>query len=166
MTSFALLNDLLIASDGRIYSQDRELTQFPHVRGKYRAVNHGRRTHYVHRLVAQAHAVPAEGEVVRHWDDNGWNNDASNLVWGTYQDNADDAMRNGRAVAGESHPHANLTDSTVYRARVMKANGTHIDEITAFLGVSKWTVYDALNGRTWKHVPMPEGFDPSRRTDR
>lgn len=50
---------------------------------------------YVHRLVMQGFGEPgAPDALVRHRDDNPFNNHISNLEWGTYADNAADRKRN------------------------------------------------------------------------
>lgn len=58
----------------------------------------GRRWHVkVHQLLLLTFIGPQPfpGAVGRHLDDNPMNYDLSNLAWGTRQDNADDAKRNG-----------------------------------------------------------------------
>jgi len=44
------------------------------------------------------------GQLCRHLDDNISNNHLSNLAWGTYQDNTNDAIRNG--IVGKGTPSA------------------------------------------------------------
>lgn len=59
------------------------------------------RQYPVHRLVAVAFIPNPENlPLVRHWDDDGLNNVASNLRWGTHSNNRFDSVRNG------SHHHA------------------------------------------------------------
>lgn len=51
---------------------------------------------YVHRLMAKAFIPnPNEDPIVRHLDDEKWNNDIQNLSWGTMKDNHADCVRNG-----------------------------------------------------------------------
>jgi thymidylate synthase ThyX len=56
---------------------------------------------FVHDLVCRAFIgpPPKEGLEVRHWDGNELNNWASNLLWGTTQENAEDRSRHGRTPA-------------------------------------------------------------------
>lgn len=56
----------------------------------------------VHRLVLEAFVGPPPfpGALGLHFDDNKLNNHVSNLRWGTYRDNWEDAQRNGIAVVG------------------------------------------------------------------
>ena len=57
-----------------------------------------RKTYAIHVLVAQAfHGPPPfPGAYVLHRNDNGWDNRAENLYWGSASDNARDAVSNGR----------------------------------------------------------------------
>lgn len=57
---------------------------------------------YAHVLVMEAFVGPRpEGLIIRHWDDDKSNNVVSNLLYGTYLDNARDAKRNrARRMAG------------------------------------------------------------------
>lgn len=58
--------------------------------------NGRRRVCTVHRLLAEAFLPNPKGlEVVRHLDDNKLNNALSNLCWGSYSDNVQDAKANG-----------------------------------------------------------------------
>ena len=51
---------------------------------------------YLHRMMAEAFIPnPHNYPEVRHWDDNAFNNDLDNLVWGTQLDNTRDCIRNG-----------------------------------------------------------------------
>lgn len=53
---------------------------------------------YVHRLMAKAFIPNPNGHpIVRHLDDEKWNNDIQNLSWGTMKDNSADCIRNGHA---------------------------------------------------------------------
>lgn len=62
------------------------------------------KTHYIHQLVARAFLDNPDGlPVVRHLDDVKENNHVSNLAWGTWADNSQDAIRNGRSFDTNSH---------------------------------------------------------------
>ena len=56
----------------------------------YPTVRCGRRTVYVHQLVAEAFMGPSEGRVVRHVDGNKLNPHVDNLIYGSQRDNARD----------------------------------------------------------------------------
>ena len=66
---------------------------------------------YLHHMMAEAFIPNPLGlPFVRHLDDNPWNNDLSNLAWGTKRDNHNDCVRNG-------HFH-HLTDDDRAKARL------------------------------------------------
>lgn len=53
------------------------------------------RLYFVHRLVAEAFIDNPHGDpIVRHLNDDRYNNEVSNLAWGTIGDNAKDMIRN------------------------------------------------------------------------
>lgn len=64
------------------------------------------KTHFIHRLVAEAFLDNEEGNpLVRHLDDVRENNRLENLAWGTHSDNAYDAIRNGRKISPPKKTH-------------------------------------------------------------
>lgn len=76
-------------------------------------------TRSVHSLVAEAFLGPRpEGQEVRHLDGNGMNNDVSNLVYGTRQQNQRDRVEHGtHYLSNRTHCPANheYTDENTYR---------------------------------------------------
>ena len=84
---------LLISEDGRVF---REVGQWSDKYG-YQLITHKHKNHYVHRLVAKQF-VPGrseENKIAMHKDDNPQNNHASNIKWGTSQQNNMDAVLHG-----------------------------------------------------------------------
>ena len=82
-----------------------------------------RRTMQLGRAVLLAHS-PAPGAWAHalHHDGDPWNNDPSNLYWGTPQDNVADAVRHGThspppVMPGTKHPNCKLTDAQVEAIR-------------------------------------------------
>lgn len=78
--------------------------------------------YYVHRLVLLAFVgQPPHGTEGCHRDDNGANNDLSNLYWGTRSENLYDMVRNRRhAFANKTHckwGHEFVPGNTFYTAR-------------------------------------------------
>lgn len=94
-----------------------------------------------------------EGLSVCHLDGNNRNDHVSNLAYQTHQMNMDDRSRHGTTVLGTRHPKAKLTPTDVQTIRML--NGVYsMTEMAAMFGISHMSVWQVLNGRTWKHVPM------------
>lgn len=88
------------------------------------------------------------------------------LFLGTRSDNASDAVRKGRmkngpewreecksrAVRGESHTCARLTEEIVRQLKSMDSNRPSSHQLSKMLGVSARTIRDVWNGKTWSHV--------------
>lgn len=105
-----------VTEDGHVFSTEsnwrgycrRELEQHPNADGypSVRVQIGGRRKRLaVHRLVAMwfLPARPSPLHQIRHLDGDKANPAASNLAWGTEQDNADDRERHGRTSRGPRH---------------------------------------------------------------
>jgi hypothetical protein len=56
---------------------------------------------------------------------------------------------------GERHQDAKLTDAIVYECRCRHAQGAPILPMSKQYGVSYPAMFNAIKGKTWKHVPMP-----------
>lgn len=60
----------------------------------------------------------------------------------------------GRA-RGERSPKARLTEALVISARQRNAAGEPVMRLALEFGVSRPTLQDAVQGKTWTHLPMP-----------
>lgn len=94
---------------------------------------------------------------VRHLDDVKLNNSLDNLVWGSYLDNYNDALLNGKispalAPSGEKSPHAKLTAENVkaIRTRALTEKKTIIHK--DYQVVSYATLCRIVRREDWKHV--------------
>ena len=108
---------------------------------------------YIHRAVCELFngAAPDGMPVVRHLDCNMNNNRASNLAWGTAQDNAEDANRNGKTAYGERNGMAKLTTKDVATMRQLRIdNKTTFKQLAAQFGVTTMTAHRAITGVNWK----------------
>ena len=77
-------------------------------------------------LVLTTHVGPRpDGQLVRHLDDNSLDDRLTNLAWGTYDENAQDAWANGRFPdrRGEQHNRSKLNDTAVLSIRAAAAAG-------------------------------------------
>lgn len=106
----------------------------------------------VHRLVAEAFIGEPAGRIVRHLDGNPSNCDVSNLAYGSYRDNENDKRIHGRAMLGERHHQAVLTEGAVKNVVIMRKLGASPYSLAAWFGVSYYTVYEICNGRAWRHL--------------
>lgn len=129
----------------------------------------GYRCTFVHVLVAEAFlgAKPTPDHEIAHRDGAPANNQLENLRWATPKENAEDRERHGRTAhpKGSAHGMAKLTEVDVRQLREMKLAGANVDELASRFGVKRWTIFDALSGRTWGHLPPngPAGGDTRSR---
>jgi hypothetical protein len=94
---------------------------------------------------------PKRHKLVRHLDDIKTNNELSNLAWGTFQDNREDGIRNGRHFhkKGVCPVQAKLTKSIVLK--IMKSKATNV-ALAKKYGVSESCVSKVRVGRGWNNV--------------
>jgi hypothetical protein len=115
-----------------------------------------RKSRTIHSLVAQAFIGPRlKNLVVRHLDGNSFNNDISNLDYGTHKDNMQDAVRHGTAPIGEKNPAAKLSETTVLDIRNRCALGVTTKEMVVEFKMTKEAINNITAGRSWKHIGGP-----------
>lgn len=120
-----------------------------------------RRTIAAHRLSYETFVghIP-EGMEVCHKCDNPCCVNPEHLFVGTRQDNIDDREAKGRnhPPKGSNNGRSKLTESDVLSARFERLkNKTSYQKLAEKYGVSKRTMQNAINGKTWKCVAyMPE----------
>lgn len=103
-----------------------------------------KRTHYVHRLVAEAFlGEPVDANEVNHLDGDKTNNKVENLEWTTHSSNLQHAVRTG--LAGR----VSLTVAEVRRIRDLISRGVRCTEIAEQFGVSLSAVNHIRLGHTW-----------------
>jgi len=115
----------------------------------------GRRTRFVHRLVALAFLPNPDGKAeVNHLDGNKENNHVSNLQWATHQENVQHAYDNRLSSnMGETHPSAKLTPDNVIEIRASYDPRTVTRPALAKkFGASQKTIDEILTLKNWKHV--------------
>lgn len=115
----------------------------------------------VHRLVALAFLgePPGKRYQVAHNDGSRQNNHVSNLRWASAHDNALDRRRHCTVPdrKGERHPLAKLSDELVMELRKKRRHGFTYPEIAKQYRIPKLTLYDAIVGNTWRHLPGAAG---------
>lgn len=129
---------------------------------------HARRTMQLGRAVLLAHEPPPfDGAYALHRDDDPWNNDPSNLRWGTQADNMADASRNGTRVPppvmrGGHHPNAKLTEEQVAEIRAIRSAAGNPKRalrtdpwsqaaLAERYGVTQTLISLVLRGEAWAH---------------
>lgn len=111
----------------------------------------GQRSVAVHLLLLDAFVGPMpDGQETRHLDGDFSNNTLSNLAYGTPKQNAEDRIRCGVRMEGESHPRAKLSASGVLDIKRRVAGGETMAAVARSLGIGGSTVRDIINGRRWK----------------
>lgn len=107
----------------------------------------------IHRAVALTYLGAPTGPVVRHLDDNKLNNHISNLAYGTYQDNVDDAKRNGH-VYGKSMGRirgcgweSKVDTMTLMWFRASWLLGVHVVKMQKIFGFSKHSCVSIIASR-------------------
>lgn len=122
-------------------------TAYPTVRFMRDGRQHARN---VHSLVARAfHGPRPDGLQVRHLDGDTMNCRATNLCYGTAQENANDKVRHGRTSAGERNPRAKLTIAQVAGVREARSAGESAKAIARRLGLNPSTVHRIVSGVYW-----------------
>lgn len=92
------------------------------------------------------------GMQCRHLDGNPTNNHVLNLAWGTRSENEQDKLLHGTDNRGERHGMVKLTATNILEIRSRAANGERILDIAKDFPLTKGSIYDIVNRRTWKHI--------------
>lgn len=109
---------------------------------------------YLHRLICEAYNGPCpEGMECRHIDGNKNNNAASNLIWGTKDENEKDKLLHKTMLFGEKNPMAKLSENAVKDMREYRQKtGDSYAKIAEIFGVSAMTAYRAITKQSWSEV--------------
>ena len=97
-------------------------------------------------------AIP-RGQYVCHTCDWGICQNPAHLFLGSTQENSWDRHAKERDARGEGHGMAKLTATSVIEMRVARTNGATLIELAEQYGVTKTTVSQIVNRKTWRHVP-------------
>lgn len=112
-----------------------------------------RKMWHVHQLVLLAFVGPRPaGLETRHLDGNAWNNQLSNLCYGTVKENKADMEKHGRSQRGERQWMAKLTAKDVRRIRALVAAGQMLKQVARMYGISGVHVGRIVQRRVWTHV--------------
>jgi len=118
---------------------------------------------YLHSVVAEAFiGKRPPGHEVLHGPNGKTDNRASELHYGTRQENIDDMERDGTRLKGDAHQNAKLSVAIVAECRNRYAAGEFLSVLAAEFGVSHGTMQCALDGRTWQTCPVPPAMGPHK----
>jgi hypothetical protein len=155
---------LLISNLGRVFNPTTNRFRKPQVTTPgYLNIISGGKDYNIHIWVCTLFngPKPTDGKFVcRHLDDDKSNNVWTNLAWGTYQDNADDAVRNGKidyskALKGSEKPNSKLTETKVEEIRKLLDTGMYHKDIAKLFGVHKSQISKIKLGTGWKSTLKP-----------
>lgn len=105
---------------------------------------------FVHVLILEAFVGKRpKGEVCRHLNGDGLDNRLKNLRWGTRKENERDKRRHGRAMLGERHHAAKLSDEDV---RTIRSSKLHSGIEGAAFGVHPSNIRQIRARKTWRHI--------------
>lgn len=106
----------------------------------------------IHRIVADAWIPNTTNKpTVNHIDGDKANNTVSNLEWCTHSEQNIHASKLGlKKFTGENHSRHKLKESQVIMIRYLNQNGLKINHND--YGVSKITIKDVINRKSWKHI--------------
>jgi hypothetical protein len=108
---------------------------------------------YAHTLVALAfHGERPGGMVCCHANDDGQDNRAENLYWGTAKQNMADARKNRRIPLGTARRGTRLTEAQVVQIRARLANGDSQQSIANAFGIDQGTISRINTGKAWAHA--------------
>lgn len=114
-----------------------------------------KKTHLVHRLVANAFLGPCPvGHEVAHFDGNPSNNRLDNIRYATPAENNQDKIRHGTVVRGEESGTAKLTQEEVSQIRRERSNGSSLTDLSEKFEISIAQVSRVANGRQWRHLDV------------
>ncbi len=107
----------------------------------------------VNRIIAWAFLPnPDNLPQVNHIDGVKANNAVDNLEWASGSDNEKHAHRTGlKTGRGSANSNAKLTVSDVHKIRSLEG-GRDVQALADRFGVSRSTIINILNRRTWRHV--------------
>lgn len=112
----------------------------------------------IHQLVAETFIGPRpDGYDINHKDGSRTNNSIENLEYVTRQDNVLDGFKRGRIstpprMVGSQHHRSILTEGAVVTIKEILSLGVPYWHIAEQIGVSKYTIHDIKQGKSWQHI--------------
>ena len=155
MAKTLTIDDYEITKDGQVINRTNGHILKPQPNGKgYLRVSIGKKLQFVHRLVAEKY-IPNPNNLpqVNHIDGNKLNNCVENLEWVSNNENRKHAVEHNLHLKGGKCPWSKLTEEDVIYIRTHKYEKTQ-KEWAEDYGVSRATISDVINYRTWKDIKI------------
>jgi len=107
-----------------------------------------------HRLMCEvAHGPPPfDKAVTLHSCDNKRCVNPQHLRWGTAAQNSKESVEREKTLRGEQCSWAKLSKDDVQQARRLREQGLSYSQLERLFGVSKGSIWHAVNGSQWKHL--------------
>lgn len=156
-----------ISKDGKVWSKPRKgsstsgiwLNPYKDSHGYFQVSLHkeGKRTDkLVHHLVLEVYGQPRrKGQIALHLNGNKIDNRNSNLLWGTYKENVEDARKHGQMPnhKGESNGRAKLTIKEVKIIRKLYLRPKiSLWFLARKFNISLSAIWAIVTRRTWNHI--------------
>lgn len=121
-----------------------------HGYGQIRLRGEMRQTHPI--VCEMRYGPRPDGMLATHACGNKRCQNGSHLRWATGSQNWDDAREHGVAPIGSRHGMAKLDEETVRRIRSLRQHGALQRELASMFGVTRNTISNIVNRKTWRHV--------------
>lgn len=119
-----------------------------------------------HRVSLILAGVDIDGLLIRHSCDNPPCVNPAHLSVGTRADNSADMVSRGRQARGSRSGSSRLTEREVVEIRARRTDGALQRDLAAEYGVSRTTISQIANGKTWTHItPQGRGMTMPAATD-
>ena len=184
--NYEKIEDYIISENGILYNikTGKIKKSRDNVKGKdkHQRVSIKNKSYYLSRIVAEAFVPnknPEKNKIVRHLDDDPYNNYYKNLKWGTPKENTWDAIKNGKVVYGDNriytkgdlHGNRVLDGDDVKKIIKLLKKSIPLKEISKKFDVDVDVIRHIYKGNSWrclteKYLPFPEQislrkpFDP------
>lgn len=120
------------------------------------SINGKKISYLTHRMIAECFIPnPDNKPEINHDDGNGLNNNISNLIWATTNENMEHSIKNNLHSRGETHGKRKLNNSIVKQIQKeyqFKSKDNNTNSLAKKYGVNQSTIYNIIKNKTWNHI--------------